>query len=77
MLIMSSSAGSSSPWKMVVEGVYSAKAAVALGQKYQVSMPIIEQVNKVLFQNKPAKEAVLELMLRDRKTEHSDLEWEM
>ncbi len=61
--------------KMVVEGVYSAKAAV--GQKYQVSMPIIEQVNKVLFQNKPAKEAVLELMLRDRKTEHSDLEWEM
>lgn len=63
--------------KMVVEGVYSAKAAVALGQKYQVSMPIIEQVNKVLFQNKPAKEAVLELMLRDRKTEHSDLEWEM
>ena len=63
--------------KMVVEGVYSAKAAVALGQKYQVSMPIIEQVNKVLFQNKSAKEAVLELMLRDRKTEHSDLEWEM
>lgn len=62
--------------KMVVEGVYSAKAAIALGKKYQVSMPIIEQVNEVLFHNKPAKEAVTELMLRDKKTEHSDLEWE-
>ena len=62
--------------KMVVEGVYSAKAAVALAQKYQVSMPIIEQVNEVLFQDKPAKEAVRELMLRDKKVEHDDLEWE-
>lgn len=61
--------------KMVVEGVYSAKAAIALGKKYQVSMPIIEQVNEVLFADKPAKSAVTELMLRDRKAEHSDLEW--
>lgn len=62
--------------KMVVEGVYSAKAAIALGVKYQVSMPIIEQVNKVLFEGMPAKEAVTELMLRDKKVEHKDLEWE-
>lgn len=62
--------------KMVVEGVYSAKAAIALGEKYQISMPIIEQVNQVLFENKPAKDAVTELMLRDRKTEHTMLEWE-
>ena len=62
--------------KMVVEGVYSAKAAIALGRKYQVSMPIIEQVNEVLFEDKPAKEAVTELMLRDKKVEHADLEWE-
>lgn len=62
--------------KMVVEGVYSAKAAIALAQKYQVSMPIIEQVNEVLFEDKPAKEAVRELMLRDKKVEHDDLEWE-
>lgn len=62
--------------KMVVEGVYSAKAAIALGQKYKVSMPIIEQVNKVLFEDMPAKEAVTELMLRDKKVEHADLEWE-
>lgn len=61
--------------QMVVEGVYSAKAAMALAEKYHISMPIIEQVNQVLFENKPAKEAVLELMLRDKKAEHEDL-WE-
>lgn len=59
--------------QMVVEGVYSAKAAMALAEKYHISMPIIEQVNQVLFENKPAKEAVLELMLRDKKAEHEDL----
>ncbi|MGN1315140.1 MAG: NAD(P)H-dependent glycerol-3-phosphate dehydrogenase [Lachnospiraceae bacterium] len=62
--------------KMVVEGVYSAKAAIRLAEKYKVSMPIIEQVNAVLFDNKPAAEAVKDLMLRDRKLEHSDLPWE-
>lgn len=54
---------------MVVEGVYSAKAAMALAAKYQVQLPIIEQVNQVLFENKPADQAVKELMLRDRKVE--------
>lgn len=54
---------------MVVEGVYSAKAAMALAAKYQVQLPIIEQVNQVLFENKPADQAVKELMLRDRKME--------
>ena len=62
--------------KMVVEGVYSAKAAIALAKKYGVDMPIIEEVNRVLFEDKPAKEAVRELMMRDRRAEHSALEWE-
>ena len=62
--------------QMVVEGVYSAKAARALAQKYNVSMPIVEQVNEVLFEGKPAKEAVADLMLRDKRIEHSDLPWE-
>ncbi len=53
--------------QMVVEGVYSAKAALELSRKYQVEMPIVEQVNKVLFENKNAEEAVKELMLRDKK----------
>ena len=62
--------------KMVVEGVYSAKAAIKLAQEYEVSMPIIEQVNRVLFENKPADEAVKELMVRDKKIEYAILPWE-
>lgn len=62
--------------KMVVEGVYSAKAAIALGKKYEVDLPIIEQVNAVLFEDRPAKEAVTELMMRDKKPENDDLEWQ-
>ena len=34
----------------VVEGVHSAKAVNLLAQKYQVSMPIVEQICKVLFE---------------------------
>lgn len=62
--------------KMVVEGVYSAKAAIKLAEKYHVSLPIIEQVNQVLFEGKDAAEAVRELMLRDGTTEYSNLPWE-
>src|SRR5699024_9746909 len=38
--------------KMVVEGVYSAKAAAKLAEKYDVSMPIVDEVNAVLFDGK-------------------------
>lgn len=62
--------------KMVVEGVYSARAAVGLAEKYHVFLPIIEQVNQVLFYGKPAADAVGELMLRDKKIEITDTEWE-
>lgn len=61
--------------KMVVEGVYSAKAALALAKKYYITMPIIEEVNKVLFEDKPAKEALVDLMLRDKRTENINVEW--
>lgn len=61
--------------KMVVEGVYSAKAAIALAEKYEVDMPIIREVNEVLFNGKSAREAVLGLMMRDKKSEHMALEW--
>ncbi|MCM1216607.1 MAG: NAD(P)-dependent glycerol-3-phosphate dehydrogenase [Lachnospiraceae bacterium] len=62
--------------QMVVEGVYSAKAAMELAEKYQIQMPIIEQVNKVLFEGKSAAQAVKELMLRDKKEEVLDIPWE-
>lgn len=62
--------------KMVVEGVYSAKAAMALAEKYGVDLPIIEQVNAVLFGGKTPGDAVNDLMLRDKKIENSDIPWE-
>lgn len=61
--------------KMVVEGVYSTKAAVKLGEKYGVSLPIINKVNEVLFEGKNPRDAVNELMLRDSKAEHTALPW--
>lgn len=62
--------------KMVVEGVYSAKAALALAKKYKVELPIIEEVNEVLFADKPARDAVTDLMVREKRPEHTQLEWE-
>lgn len=62
--------------KMVVEGVYSARAAKSLAEKYQVEMPIIEEVNKVLFEDKSAADAVRDLMLRDKKVETPMLPWQ-
>ena len=49
---------------------YSAKAAVALARKYNVQLPIIEQVNAVLFDGKEPSEALKDLMNRDRKNEY-------
>ena len=62
--------------KMVVEGVYSAKAALALAKEHNVELPIIEEVNEVLFADKPAKKAVKDLMIREKRPEHTQLEWE-
>ena len=61
--------------KMVVEGVYSAKAAIKLGQKYGVELPIVEEVNKILFENKLAKDCLKDLMIRNAETEHKQLQW--
>ena len=62
--------------KMVVEGVYSAKAAQGLAEKYQIEMPIVTEVCKALFEDKPAADAVNDLMLRDKKVESPALPWE-
>ena len=55
--------------QMVVEGVFSAKAALKLSEKYNVEMPIVYQVNEILFNNKKPDLAVRDLMLRDKKIE--------
>lgn len=62
--------------KMVVEGVYSAKAAAKLARKYNVSMPIVDEVNAVLFEGKKPSEAVNDLMQRESCSENRSLEWE-
>ena len=61
--------------KMVVEGVYSAKAALELAKKYEVEMPIVETVNEILFEGKAPSDAINDLMLRDKKIESSSLDW--
>ena len=53
----------------VVEGVYSAKAAANLAEKYGVEMPIVAEVNRILFEDRSPRDAVMELMQRDLKQE--------
>lgn len=61
--------------QMVVEGVHSAKAALKLGEKYEVSMPLVVAVNQILFEDKSAKDALNELMNREGVLEHYSLDW--
>lgn len=61
--------------KMVVEGVYSAKAAYALAKEYKISMPIVEAVNEVLFDGVDAKEASMRLLMREKTKESMNLDW--
>ena len=62
--------------KMVGEGVYSAKAAAKLAEKYDVPMPIVNEVNAVLFEGKSPAEAVNDLMQRESCSENRSLTWE-
>ncbi len=52
---------------------------MGLAKKYNVELPIIEQVNEVLFNKKPAAAAVRDLMIRDKKIEiaHDDADWKI
>lgn len=59
--------------KMVVEGVYATEIAYALSEKYGVSMPITHAAYEILFKNMPPRDAVLKLMLRDKKSEKENL----
>lgn len=55
--------------RMVAEGVKTTESARNLAARLKVEMPITEKVYEVLYQDKPAREAVLELMTRDLKAE--------
>ncbi len=57
--------------QQVVEGINSARAAMKLAEKYDVEMPIVEVVNKVLFEGMSAKDGLNNLMTRVKKDEVS------
>ncbi|VAX33529.1 Glycerol-3-phosphate dehydrogenase [NAD(P)+] [hydrothermal vent metagenome] len=47
---------------MIAEGVYTTQSALALSQKYQVDMPIVHEIHRVLFEGKAPRQAVMDLM---------------
>ncbi|MDD4112440.1 MAG: NAD(P)H-dependent glycerol-3-phosphate dehydrogenase [Herbinix sp.] len=59
-----------------IEGVNTAKAALTLARKYNVEMPIVEQINMVLFEGKSAADAATDLLVRDKRNEYKTLEWD-
>jgi len=54
---------------MEIEGAWTSRAAVELGRKYNIELPITQQVHAVLFENKSPLLAVNELMTREPKSE--------
>ncbi|MEE8329959.1 MAG: NAD(P)H-dependent glycerol-3-phosphate dehydrogenase [Thermodesulfovibrionia bacterium] len=54
---------------MVAEGITTAEAAFELSEKYNVEMPIVEQIYKVINEGKNPSNAVKELMARSLKSE--------
>jgi glycerol-3-phosphate dehydrogenase (NAD(P)+) len=55
--------------KQVVEGVFMTQAALKLGQKLEIELPVTKQVHDVLFSGKPPRQAMRELMERQLRTE--------
>lgn len=54
---------------MVAEGVDTTRSSHALAQRVGIEMPIISEVHAVLFEGRPASEALANLMLREPKAE--------
>ena len=59
----------------VVEGYYAAESAYELCQKQGVDMPIVTAAYRVLYEGASAKDAVLELLHRQKKSEQEDAGW--
>ena len=54
---------------MVIEGVDNIDVAYELSHRYNIDMPIVDAVYKVLYEDLDAKQAVVMLMTRDKKSE--------
>ena len=57
--------------QMVAEGVKTAKSAWQLAQRHGVDVPITREVHAILYEGKPPKQAVRDLMTREAKPEFS------
>jgi glycerol-3-phosphate dehydrogenase (NAD(P)+) len=55
--------------EMVAEGVRTTRSAWNLARREGVDMPILEQIYKVLYEEKPCQQAVMSLLTRDQKEE--------
>jgi glycerol-3-phosphate dehydrogenase (NAD(P)+) len=55
--------------QMVAEGVKTAKSAVQLAQRHGVDVPIAREVFGIIYEGKPPKQAVRDLMTREAKPE--------
>ena len=53
----------------VAEGVSTSESAYQLSKKHGVEMPIVEQVYRIIFDGKPPRKAISELMTRRAKPE--------
>jgi glycerol-3-phosphate dehydrogenase (NAD(P)+) len=53
----------------VAEGVVTAKSAEMLAARHDVEMPIVEMVNRILFEGQTARRAVAEMMSRELRPE--------
>lgn len=58
---------------MVVEGIKTTKSAYELAKRYEVDMPITNELYGVLYEGKPVKDSVLNLMGRDKKFEMENI----
>ena len=58
---------------MTVEGYISAKSAYELSKRYEVEMPIIEEIYKVLYENADVNETVTNLMTRPNINEFEEV----
>ncbi|MGH2496846.1 MAG: NAD(P)H-dependent glycerol-3-phosphate dehydrogenase [Ktedonobacteraceae bacterium] len=56
----------------VAEGIYTTRAALQLAKRYNVELPITQQLSLVLFEGLDPRKAVPELMMRGPK---SEMEW--
>ena len=56
----------------VAEGVWTTKAALAQARKRKVDMPITEELHRILYEGKSAKDALKDLMKREQRAENRE-----